>query len=242
MKENLVFDFKRIFSGLILISLLTTAYYFNLDNFIYVLLIFFSIYDLFYSKFLKINESIIYLIIFVLIIIAHSFTFNYFQYLFLIQFIFILLMLFHKKKLNHYFFLSILIFLIMFIHIGKIDRNLFYQIFLIAFLNDSMAYLFGKFIKGPKIIPSISPNKTWSGTILSFFITFGTLSVFGYNLFIAFLLSASLFFGDIFFSYIKRKMKIKDFSNLINGHGGLLDRLDSMYLFVIFFQLTILFN
>ena len=44
-------------------------------------------------------------------------------------------------------------------------------------------------------------------------------------------LSSSLFLGDIYFSFIKRKNKLKDFSNLIPGHGGLLDRLDSMTFF-----------
>ena len=91
----------------------------------------------------------------------------------------------------------------------------------------------GKTLKGPLIIPSISPKKTWSGTILSFLITCITLYFLDYPLLISIALSISLFLGDIFFSYIKRINNLKDFSNILKGHGGVLDRLDSMFFFII---------
>lgn len=100
-----------------------------------------------------------------------------------------------------------------------------------SFLNDTSAYLFGKFFKGPKILPLISPNKTWSGTFFSFLIS--TLSFkyfFNFNIYDSLMLSLLFFFGDIYFSSIKRKLNIKDFSKSLKGHGGILDRLDSIFL------------
>ena len=44
---------------------------------------------------------------------------------------------------------------------------------------------------------------------------------------------SSLFFGDIFFSLVKRKNNLKDFSSILGGHGGVLDRLDSMFFFIV---------
>tara|TARA_B100001027_G_scaffold95775_1_gene65758 strand:- start:1451 stop:1621 length:171 start_codon:yes stop_codon:yes gene_type:complete len=51
------------------------------------------------------------------------------------------------------------------------------------------------------------------------------------------LISVSFFSGDIFFSYFKRFMHIKDFSNSLGGHGGILDRIDSMFFVAIIFQI-----
>jgi phosphatidate cytidylyltransferase len=48
-------------------------------------------------------------------------------------------------------------------------------------------------------------------------------------------MAISLFYGDIYFSYIKRKLGIKDFSRLLSAHGGILDRIDSITFLIIFF-------
>tara|TARA_Y100000996_G_C22391395_1_gene589291 strand:+ start:361 stop:525 length:165 start_codon:yes stop_codon:yes gene_type:complete len=53
-------------------------------------------------------------------------------------------------------------------------------------------------------------------------------------------MSLSLFFGDIFFSYIKRNIGIKDFSNLLGSHGGILDRLDSMFFLTMIFYVYLI--
>ena len=55
------------------------------------------------------------------------------------------------------------------------------------------------------------------------------------------LVSILLFIGDIFFSYIKRSLNIKDFSPLLGSHGGVLDRLDSIFLISIFFHINLLY-
>ena len=106
------------------------------------------------------------------------------------------------------------------------NRDLFYLIIFISFYNDTIAYIFGNLLGGRKIIPLISPNKTWSGTIASFILS----SIFiyfylNYPIFICLLMSIS--FLEIYFFYNKRNLQIKDFSNL-KSHGGILDRLDSM--------------
>ena len=110
------------------------------------------------------------------------------------------------------------------------DRLLFYKLIFISFFNDTTAFIFGKLLKGPKIIKSISPNKTWSGTLISFLLSFLVLIYFNFNYFTSFLISLSLFFGDLYFSFIKRTNNIKDFSNIFKGHGGILDRIDSVFL------------
>jgi phosphatidate cytidylyltransferase len=106
-------------------------------------------------------------------------------------------------------------------------------------VNDSFSYIFGKWIGGKKIAPSMSPNKTYAGLIgglissiaficlfdkLVFSLTFVDQCVF------VFILNIIGFLGDIFESSLKRRAKIKDSSRLLMGHGGMLDRLDSLIL------------
>lgn len=115
-------------------------------------------------------------------------------------------------------------------HLIILDRFLFYLIFFVSFINDTSAYIFGNIIKGPLIIPNVSPKKTWSGTISSFLISLILMIYLDFNFYISTLIALSFFIGDIYFSYIKRINNIKDFSNLIVGHGGALDRLDSIFI------------
>ena len=112
-------------------------------------------------------------------------------------------------------------------------------------VNDSMAFIVGKLLGGPKILPKISPQKTYSGlfggllgSIIfiyladNFFLSgFDNFSLnFRDKVFLLFILNIVGFIGDGFESYLKRKAKIKDSSSLLLGHGGMLDRLDSLIL------------
>ena len=117
----------------------------------------------------------------------------------------------------------------------QVDRDLFFIIIFLSFINDTSAFFFGRLLKGPLIIKSISPKKTWSGTCSSFIITIMTMLYLNFNLLLSILISSLFFFGDIFFSYVKRKFDLKDFSNLLGGHGGLLDRLDSNFFVIVIF-------
>ncbi len=104
--------------------------------------------------------------------------------------------------------------------------------------SDIGGFIAGKIFKGPKLT-NISPNKTISGAIGSLFFTCSIMSFLFFNftgklslkIFIVSVFT-SLFcqLGDLFFSYLKRKAKIKDTGNLLPGHGGVLDRLDGVFI------------
>ena len=223
----MVFDKKRILSGSLISAILIFFYLFKLNFFLIILLIALSIYDILYSKIINLKSLII---SFISMLILFLFFFNNFSLVFFISISIILFLIsLYKFKINVVFILLLGCFFYS-LYIINFDKNLIYIIFLISFLNDTSAYLFGKTFKGPLIIPKISPKKTWSGTISSFFLSLLLFKYFGFELFIAIILGISLFLGDIYFSYIKRNLKIKDFSNLIPGHGGILDRLDSLFL------------
>ena len=113
-------------------------------------------------------------------------------------------------------------------------------LFLSVWICDTGAFLFGKKFGKKKILPDISPNKTWVGTIAGFIcsvIFFLILNQFGYfpELFtlidvLALGIIAGLFgqFGDWAESLLKREAGVKDTSNFLAGHGGILDRFDSL--------------
>jgi phosphatidate cytidylyltransferase len=119
-----------------------------------------------------------------------------------------------------------------------------------TFLSDIGGYIFGKLFQGKKLT-KISPNKTYSGSIgsiilsslslpslnLSQFFFFGELLINFYNFkFLAFtnLISFVCQLGDLFVSFWKRKGKVKNISNILPGHGGILDRIDGLIFVLIF--------
>ncbi len=112
----------------------------------------------------------------------------------------------------------------------------FYPTFLFFFAmwgSDIGAYFAGKFIGGAKMSPGISPNKTWTGYLGALLspvvvLMLGLLS-FDYGLVIAGVaLGVAGQAGDLFVSWLKRDASVKDTGNIIPGHGGLLDRIDSL--------------
>ena len=113
---------------------------------------------------------------------------------------------------------------------------LFYAI-LICISTDIGGYIFGKIFKGPKLT-TISPNKTYAGMFGGYLLSLICLIVItnfiDYSIktfqliLITILLSTVSQVGDIIVSYFKRQANIKNTSNLIPGHGGLLDRIDGM--------------
>ncbi len=103
--------------------------------------------------------------------------------------------------------------------------------------SDVGGLLFGKLFNGPKLT-KISPNKTIAGSIGSIFLTCLLTIIFLYffnkdfyliGFILGFAISISCQIGDLFFSYLKRKAKIKDTGKIFPGHGGVLDRLDSIF-------------
>lgn len=214
-------------------------FYFKYDIYFVILLSFLIIYDLFYSKILILNFSIFFIFIFSLIF--YQFKDNLFFY-----FVFpltVLISIYIKSYKDFFFIINLIIFIFFCAEITTINRSYLYYIILLSFINDTSAYIFGRFLKGPKITPNISPNKTYSGTIISSIISY-LLILFLFDLghMISFITAISFFIGDIYFSFIKRKFFLKDFSNLLSGHGGILDRLDSIffctYLFLFYFKIS----
>jgi len=230
----LVLDLNRIYIGTFLLLVLFASFLLKLDYLILLTITVLVFYDLYKSKFINNFIELNIFVFFLAFIFFIGINFEFINYINLLFINFIILILvkrnFYQQKL---FVILILIFLFNFFEIVSNNRNLFYFIFFISFLNDTSAYVFGKLIKGPLIIPSISPKKTISGTSLSILFTCLVLFFFNYPLYISILLSISLFIGDIFFSFIKRVNKLKDFSNILKSHGGILDRLDSMFFFII---------
>ena len=102
--------------------------------------------------------------------------------------------------------------------------------------SDIGGFIVGKTFEGPKLT-KISPKKTISGAFGSILFTIITICIlifyffknFNYNIIlISIFTSISCQLGDLFFSYLKRKAKIKDTGNILPGHGGILDRLDGI--------------
>ena len=125
--------------------------------------------------------------------------------------------------------------LLLIMTIFVLNKYLLLIIILMILLADIGAYFSGKRFGRVKIAKKISPGKTVEGLIgglLSNIIfilllhTYGSLSIFE-GIFLAFLVTALSLYGDIYESFLKRMAQIKDSSNLIPGHGGFLDRLDS---------------
>jgi len=116
------------------------------------------------------------------------------------------------------------------------DSLQFLLVVLMIVGTDAGGYFVGKMIGGPKLIPSISPNKTWSGTIggwvLAIIILCGYFYIWGDEFptmyLILYALSISIFsqLGDLSISMLKRRLGVKNSSNLLPGHGGFLDRFD----------------
>jgi phosphatidate cytidylyltransferase len=104
-------------------------------------------------------------------------------------------------------------------------------------LNDVSQYVLGKCIGNKKVAPEISPNKTRAGlfggiliTVLLSLLMAPVLTPFSHlmALIVGMLIAITGFFGDLSMSAIKRDLGIKNTGNLLPGHGGILDRVDSL--------------
>jgi len=200
---------KRIITSLILLFLLTAMYLYSFVMIIAIIVISIIIWIEFYALISK-------------IIIKNS----------------------NKAKLLRFLcksisllYLSLLIWLLLSIESYYPDLKLYllYSI-LVAILSDIGGLVFGKIFKGKKLT-KISPNKTVSGSIGSFLFSLSLIPFFYEDLIkygflililITVIISLTTQLGDLFISYLKRKAKVKDTSDILPGHGGFLDRLDGI--------------
>ena len=121
---------------------------------------------------------------------------------------------------------------------GDIGRSLVFLVLVMAWSNDTGAYFVGSSIGRHKLLARVSPSKTVEGTLGGIAIctaaalisraTFAPFLSRSEAVFAAVLIGAACVMGDLAESMLKRSMGVKDSSNLIPGHGGLLDRFDSL--------------
>ena len=164
--------------------------------------------------------------------------------------------IFSKKKILQLIInIIFILYLSLFLSIFFLGINFFqlkivlFLILLICVASDIGGIIIGKLFKGPKLT-KISPNKTISGSLGSFTfsilisifllnLTLNTEIIFNVTLGITVSLAVQL--GDLFFSFLKRKSSLKNTGNILPGHGGVLDRIDShiicIPIFFIFYSL-----
>jgi len=123
------------------------------------------------------------------------------------------------------------------VYLREVNINMCIFIFIIAFITDTYAFISGKLI-GKHKLTTISPKKTIEGSVFGslvgtfigsvyYYITIGNISLIS-TIILCLMLTILSEIGDLVFSSIKRYFNIKDYSNLIPGHGGMLDRFDSI--------------
>ena len=150
------------------------------------------------------------------------------------------------EKMGAAFFVSVMIpfFLSSFIRIADMDLGKYYVLlpFVSAFCSDAFALFAGMLFGKHKLAPELSPKKTVEGSIGGFagavactclygFIVYrvwGLIPNYGMLILFGILGSGISQLGDLSFSYIKRQYGIKDYGNILPGHGGVLDRFDSV--------------
>ncbi len=127
-------------------------------------------------------------------------------------------------------------------------KIILFSLLLGCIASDIGGFIVGKIFKGPKLT-KVSPNKTVSGAIGSILFSCIAISIsifyftnnLSYKIIIVGLVtSIACQIGDLFFSFLKRKVKIKDTSNFLPGHGGILDRLDGIFLGIPFGYITLI--
>jgi phosphatidate cytidylyltransferase len=126
-------------------------------------------------------------------------------------------------------------------------RSLLFFLVFITEMNDVFQFIWGKLLGKHKILPKVSPNKTWEGFIggvisttflglgLHFLTPLTTVQI----LIVSFITANAGFIGDVIISSVKRDLRLKDTSTAIPGHGGVLDRIDSLVVAApVFFHLV----
>ena len=189
-------NLNRFVIGILLIIVVYSSFVFQLDLILILLLLLLITYDFFY---LKITNNFFLILLIIISIISFSFIkLKLFDYLPFISIIIFLSILFNNKYKKEFFIISLYIFCVTLFYIINSDRNIFYLLIFISFINDTIAFISGKTIGGPLILPKISPKKLGLA-LYPLFVTTVILIFFNFNIFISIIVSSFLFIGDIFF-------------------------------------------
>ena len=200
---------KRIITSLILISLLTAMYLYSYIMIISLIIVVMITWVEFYALISK-------------ILTKDSIKYKFLRFVYkAISLLYLSLLVYFIFSIESYYF--------------NLKIYLLYSV-LVAILSDIGGLVFGKTFKGKKLT-KISPNKTISGSIGSFVFSLLLIPLFYDELtkyhfiilvLITIMISLTSQLGDLFISYLKRKAKIKNTSDILPGHGGFLDRVDGI--------------
>ncbi|MFT6869086.1 phosphatidate cytidylyltransferase [Polaribacter sp.] len=244
---------RRIFSGIVYILIFISAILFSKESYIVLITIFSFLCIWEFSRMIKLKNYASYIffaiLLFLMIKRQDSFAIIGILAITMGSSMFLIYQLFAKKEIKfsndrsklgvsiRYVIFSMCFLILLPMHKGSFHPYLMISILSIIWINDSFAFLVGKNFGKNKLFPTVSPKKTIEGFFggLVFSLLAGLL-ISKYNLdfsmlnwlIIAVIVSTIGTIGDLVESKFKRQAKMKDSGNIMPGHGGILDRLDSL--------------
>ena len=257
---------QRSFSGIIYIAIFLSAILFSKESYIALMFIFGVLCIWEFTKMIKLKSFAPYLFFGVLLFLIlkrlESYATVGILIISLLSSIFLIYQLYSKKEVTfkddrsklgltiRYLIFSFIFLVVLPFYKDEYNPNIIIGILIIIWVNDSFAFLVGKNMGKKKLFISVSPKKTIEGFIggvlfaiistyfiSKYFIEFSFLNW----IIIALIVSTLGTLGDLIESKFKRQAKIKDSGNIMPGHGGMLDRLDSLLFVAPFVYLYINF-
>ncbi len=257
---------RRSFSGIIYVLIFLSAILFSKESYVILISLFSFLCIWEFSKLIQFKGFVGYiffaLALFLMLKRPENYAIKVILIITLLSSFYLMFQLFAKKEITfsndraklglliRYLVFSMLFLALLPIYKGKYHPNLMISILVMIWVNDSFAFLVGKNFGKNKLFVSVSPKKTIEGFIGG--LVFALLAAFAISKFnteftvlnwliIAIIVSVVGTVGDLVESKFKRQANIKDSGNIMPGHGGILDRLDSLLFVAPFVYLYINF-